>query len=329
MRDENRERILMVLSFVAIHTVWGSTYLAIRYAVETIPPLFTAGLRHVVGGAALFAWCWWRGYRPTVRQWRASLILSVMFFLVGHGSLHWAELVVPSGVAALLVATEPVWVAVLMAIAGYRSRLSSASIAGLVIGIAAVAILVERPSSLGSALFIGSIVVVISAISWSLGVVYAQKAPLHPNAIMSSAMTLLCGGVSLIAAAFLTGSMTNFHVNAVAPRSALALLYLTVFGALTFVAYSWLLTRVSPVLVATHTYTNPIIAVLLGAVIAGEHVTPRIGFAAVAVIVAILLIRRDREEYRDRGSQIADRPEARGAARRPRPDVAPAIPATR
>ncbi|MGZ5492935.1 MAG: EamA family transporter [Thermoanaerobaculia bacterium] len=318
MRDENRERILMVLSFVAIHTVWGSTYLAIRYAVETIPPLLTAGLRHVVGGAALFAWCWWRGYRPTARQWRASLVLSVMFFLVGHGSLHWAELVVPSGVAALLVATEPVWVAVLLAIAGYRSRLSSASIAGLGIGVAAAAILVERPSSLGGALFIGSIVVVLGAISWSLGIVYAHKAPLHPNAIMSSSMTLLCGGASLIAASFLTGSMAHFRVSAVAPRSVLALLYLTGFGALTFAAYSWLLTRVSPVLVATHTYTNPVIAVLLGALIAGEHVTPRIVVAAVAVVIAIVLIRRDSTEV-----VSSLRPEARG----PRPGVAPATPA--
>jgi drug/metabolite transporter (DMT)-like permease len=304
MRDENRERILMVLSFIAIHTVWGSTYLAIRYAVESIPPLLTAGLRHVVGGAALFAWCWWRGYRPTARQWRASLILSVMFFLIGHGSLHWAELIVPSGVAALLVATEPVWVAVLMAIAGYRSRLSPAAFAGLVTGIAAVAILVEKPSSLGSALFVGSVVIVLGAVSWSLGIVYAQKAPLHPNAIMSSAMTLLCGGVSLIAASFLTGSMRHFAVSAVTPRSALALLYLTVFGALTFAGYSWLLTRVSPVLVATHTYTNPIVAVLLGALIAGEAITSRIILASVAVIGAILLIRRDRGEITDRGSVV-------------------------
>src|SRR5688500_19795017 len=104
----------MVLSFLAIHIVWGSTYLAIRYAVETIPPLLTAGLRHVLGGAALFSWCWARGYRPAARQWRASLILSVMFFLIGHGCLHWAVHVVPSGVAARLIATGPDWAAALV-----------------------------------------------------------------------------------------------------------------------------------------------------------------------------------------------------------------------
>jgi drug/metabolite transporter (DMT)-like permease len=293
MRNEYRDRILMILSFLAIHLVWGSTYLAIRFAIDTVPPLLTAGLRHTLGGAALFAWCWSRGLRPTKTQWRASLILSVMFFLIGHGSLHWAELVVPSGVAALLIATEPVWVAAMMALAGYSSRLSATGFAGLAIGIGAVAILVQRPSATSSALFIGSLVVVLSAISWSLGIVYSQKAPLHPNAIMSSAMTLVCGGVLLISASALSGSLANFHVADVSLRSGLAVAYLTIFGAATFVGYTWLLARISPVLVATHTYTNPIIAVLLGAFLAGEQVTSRVILSGVAVIVAIVLVKRD------------------------------------
>jgi len=288
-----RERVLMVVSFLAIHIVWGSTYLAIRYAVETIPPLLTAGLRHVFGGAALFAWCWSRGYRPTLAQWRASLVLSVMFFLVGHGTLHWAEVVVPSGVAALLIATEPVWVAAFMAVAGQRTRMTAAGIAGLVVGIAAVAILVERPSTSGLPLFFGSIALVAGALSWSLGIVYARSATLHTVAIMSASITLLCGGTLLVISSAVTGSLAHFHVSDVTLRSALGLAYLTVFGALTFAAYSWLLTRVSPVLVATHTYTNPIIAVILGAVIAGERVTSRIIAASILVIVAILLVRRD------------------------------------
>jgi drug/metabolite transporter (DMT)-like permease len=291
-----RDRLLMILSFLAIHIVWGSTYLAIRYSVETIPPLLTASLRHIVGGGAIFAWCWWRGYRPTAQQWRASLVLSLMFFLIGHGALHWAETVVPSGVAALLVATEPVWVAALMALFGYSARLSWAGMGGLTLGILAVAILVEKPSSIGSSLFIGSIALVVSALVWALGMVYARSAPLHPVAIMSASMTLICGGVSLLAASAVTGSLNHFAIGAVSMRSLGGLLYLMIFGSLTFVAYSWLLTRVSPVLVATHTYTNPLIAVVLGALLAGERVTPRIIGAAVAVIAAILLVRRDTAE---------------------------------
>ncbi len=291
-----RDRLLLILSFLAIHIVWGSTYLAIRYAVETIPPLLTASLRHIVGGGALFAWCWARGLRPAAGQWRASFILSLMFFLMGHGTLHWAETVVPSGVAALLVATEPVWVAGLMALFGYRSRLSAFGIGGLVLGILAAAILVEPPSAIGSKLFIGSIALVLSALVWSLGMMYARSAALHPNALMSASMTLICGGFALLAASALTGSLTHFDVHAVKAHSAFGLLYLIVFGSLTFAGYSWLLTRCSPVLIATHTYTNPLIAVVLGAMIAGEHVTPRIIAAAVAVLVAILLVRRDTVE---------------------------------
>jgi drug/metabolite transporter (DMT)-like permease len=299
-----RDRLLMILSFLAIHIVWGSTYLAIRYAVETIPPLLTASLRHIVGGFAIFAWCWLRGYRPTMQQWRASLILSLMFFLIGHGTLHWAETVVPSGVAALLVATEPVWVAALMALFGYSSRLSWAGIGGLGLGILAVAILVEKPSSIGSSLFIGSIALVVSALVWAFGMMYARSAPLHPVAIMSASMTLICGGFSLLAASALTGSLSHFDPGAVSIRSAAGLVYLMTLGSLTFAAYSWLLTRVSPVLVATHTYTNPLIAVVLGALLAGEHVTPRIIAAAAAVIAAILLVRRDTAEG-DAPAQLA------------------------
>ena len=298
----------MVLSFLAIHIVWGSTYLAIRYSIETIPPLITAGLRHVIGGSALFAWCWWRGYRPTLRQWQASAVLGVLFFLIGHGSLHWAELVVPSGVAALLIATEPVWVAALSAISVDRLRLNASGIAGLIIGIAAVAILIGKPAtSMDMKLFIGSLVVVGSAISWTLGIIYSRRAPLHPIPIMSAAMSLLCGGVLLIATSFVTGSAQTFHIANVSAVSALSLAYLVVFGALTFAGYTWLLTKWPPVLVATHAYTNPLIAVLLGAVIAGERVTMRIVIAAFAIIAAILLVKHDT------GKDIVSREDGEGS----------------
>ena len=290
-----RDRVLMVLSFLAIHIVWGSTYLAIRYAVETIPPLLTAGLRHVIGGSILFAWCWSRGYRPTLAQWRASSILGVLFFLIGHGALHWAELFVPTGIAALLVATEVVWVAAMFAIVDRRTRMSPAMMTGLALGLLAVAILVDQPSSMQSSTFIGSVVIVIGAISWAAGVVYSRNASLHPNAIMSAAMTLLCGGMWLIGSSLFFGTLDNFHFANVSPRSALALSYLIVFGSLTFGAYSWLLRRCNPVLVAMHAYTNPILAVILGALIAGERVTPRVIVASVAVVAAILLVRRGDE----------------------------------
>ena len=294
------ERVLTILSFLAIHIVWGSTYLAIRYAIETIPPLMTAGLRHVIGGAALFAWCWWHGYRPTLLQWRASAVLGVLFFLIGHGTLHWAELIVPSGIAALLIATEPVWVAALSAVTSDRLRLNASGVTGMIVGIASVALLVGRPAaSFDSRLTLASLAVVGSGLVWSFGIIYSRKAPLHPMPIMSASMSLLCGGVLLIATSFVTGSGRTFQPANVSAVSAVALAYLVVFGALTFAAYTWLLTKWSPVLVATHAYTNPLIAVLLGAVIAGEQVTLRVVIAAVAIIASILLVRRGTAQERE------------------------------
>jgi len=275
-----RDRLLMIASFAAIHIVWGTTYLAIRYAVETIPPLLTAGLRHTVGGAALFAVCWWRGLRPTRVQWRVAVVTGILFFLIGHGSLHWAEQYVPSGTAALFVATEPVWVALL----GAR-RLSAPAIAGLVIGIGGVALLVGLPHG---ATFTGSIVIVIGAFSWSVGIFYSRSAASHPDALMSAAMSLLSGGALLILAAAVTGGTNLSHVST---RSALGLAYLIVFGSLTFAGYTWLLARVSPVLVSTHAYTNPLIAVLIGALVAGEALSPRIVIAGAAILAAIALVR--------------------------------------
>ena len=294
MTGAKRDRVLMILSFLAIHIVWGSTYLAVRYTVETIPPLLAAGIRHLCGGGVLFLWCWWRGLRPTREEWRASLVLSVMFFLIGHGTLFWAEMYVPSGIAALLISAEPLWVAGLATLAGHRSRPSAAAIAGLIIGIAAVALLVGRPTTLGTKEFLGSIALVLSGFSWSVGIIYSKNARLHPNPMMSSAMTLLSGGTLLALTSVLTGSATNLDVTAISARSVISLAYLIVFGAATFAGYTWLLTRVSPVLVATHAYTNPLIAVILGGALAGEAITPRVAVSAIAIVLSILLVKSDR-----------------------------------
>lgn len=309
-----RDRVLLILSFFLIHTVWGATYLGIHYAVETIPPLVAAGLRHVIGGAALLTWCWLRSHRATAQQWRSSVILGILFFLIGHGALHWAEQTVPSGIAALLVATEPMWVAALGTMTPEGSRISAPAIVGLVVGSLAVAVLVGVPDFSDGA-FLGAVAVIIGAFSWSVGIIYSRSAPVHPVPIMSAGMALLSGGVLLLATAAATGS--SFHAASTSSRSAIALACLIVFGSLTFAAYCWLLPRFSPVLIATHTYTNPLIAVLLGAAIAGESVGPRVIFAAAGIVVAIVLVRIP---ARERSGRVVDFERRQPALEGARPD---------
>ncbi len=285
------------LAFFAIYVIWGSTYLAIREAVETIPPLLTAGVRHLVAGTVLYAMSVWvRGgrVRVTAAEWRGSLIVGLLFFLIGHGTLHWAEQTVPSGLAALFVATEPVWIALLMPTRG-GSRMNLRTTGGLLAGLAGVGLLVPAESlTAASQQFWGSGAILVGAMSWALGVRYAATAPLPRDPFVRAATTLLCGAASLLAASLVTGEMTHVDVRAISGRSLLGLGYLIVFGSVVaFAAYTWLLDRRSATLVATHTFVNPVVAVLLGWLVAGENLTPRIVGAMTLILSAVVLLRSD------------------------------------
>src|SRR5258708_6577162 len=167
-------RVAVVFSFLSIYLVWGSTYLAIRYAVETIPPLYTAGLRHLVAGTILLVWCLAKRLRPTCAQVRASIIIGVFFFLIGHGTLHWAEQKIPSGLASLLIASEPIWVFLLTAIAARRWRLNATLLAGILLGFGGVGLLMGRSAlNSGPGVFVVSLAVRLVALTSSLGVVYS------------------------------------------------------------------------------------------------------------------------------------------------------------
>jgi drug/metabolite transporter (DMT)-like permease len=281
-------------AFFAIYVIWGSTYLAIRHAVETIPPLMTAGARHLVAGLVLFVWARASHARVSAAQWRASLVVAALFFLIGHGTLHWAEQSVPSGIAALLVATEPLWIAMLMP-AAQGSRFSLRMVAGLAAGLAGVGLLVPRESlASGSQQLLGWGAILLGAMSWALGIRYAATAALPRDPFVRAATTLLCGAALLLAASLATGEMVDLDVRAVSGRSLLGLLYLIVFGSLVaFSAYLWLLERRSATLVATHTYVNPVVAVLLGWVLAGEPLTARILWATGLILSAVLLLRAE------------------------------------
>ena len=199
-------RLALLLAFFAIYVVWGSTYLAIRYAVETIPPLVVAGLRHIVAGLFLLSWAYLRGYRPTAREWRASVVLGFLYFVLGHGSLHWAETVVPSGWAALLIASEPIWIAVMAALVTHGERLTGKTVMGLLLGIAGVGLLVGEVTLSGQhSMVLGSLAILLGTLAWSVGVMYSLKAPLPRNALARAGMPEIVGSLMLLLLAGVTG----------------------------------------------------------------------------------------------------------------------------
>jgi drug/metabolite transporter (DMT)-like permease len=284
----------VALAFFSIYILWGSTYLAIRYAVETVPPLYTAAFRHLVAGSLLLLWCFWKKLRPTREQLRASVVIGALFFLGGHGALHWAEQHISSGLASLLIATEPIFVFVLVSAVEKRWRMNARLLAGIALGLGGVALLFGRNSLIsGPGMAIAAVVTLLGALSWALGIVYSRKSYLSGHPLLLSALSLLSGSLLLLIAGTVAGESRGFHFAAVSQRSWLALAYLILFGSLiTFTAYNWLLERYSPTLVATHTYVNPIVAVLLGWLLANEAVTLNIVLAGAMVIGAVVLVNR-------------------------------------
>jgi drug/metabolite transporter (DMT)-like permease len=287
-------RFTVVLCFLSIYFIWGSTYLAIRYAVETIPPLYTAGIRHLTASAILLVWCLAKRLRPTWQQVRASVIIGTFFFLIGHGTLHWAEQKVPSGLASLVIASEPIWVFLFSAVAAKQWRMNRALLAGIFLGLGGVGLLMGRSAlTSGSGVFVGSLAVLLGALSWAVGVVYSRRSHLSGHPLLLSALSLLAGSLQLLLAGALARGYRGFALASVSMRSWLALAYLILFGSVVaFTAYNWLLEHYSPTLVATHTYVNPIVAVLLGWLLASEAVTFNVLLSAAMVVGAVILVDR-------------------------------------
>jgi drug/metabolite transporter (DMT)-like permease len=298
-------RLLIFLAFAAIYVIWGSTYLAIRYAVETIPPLFVAGFRHLIAGGLLFGWCWYRGLRPVRQQWFASIVLATLFFLIGHGTVHWAQQTLPSGMAALLVATEPIFVAIILMLTR-RARITLSLAVGVLLGSCGVALIVAGDVRTGRAEVLNSVVVLIGAASWAIGMVYSRSAALHPDTRMAAGMSLLAGAVMLLLAGTIIGEAATVQLTAISMKSLLSLAYLAVAGSLVaYSAYFWLLSRFPPTLVATHTYVNPLVALALGWAIGGEVMSARVVFGGFIVIAAITWMSRATSPV-DQAAEVAE-----------------------
>lgn len=293
-------RVRVSLGFLAIYVIWGSTYLAIRYAVETIPPLYTAGFRHLCAGTFLLTLALIKGHRPTWPQIRASVVIGFFFFLGGHGSLHWAEKVVPSGPASLLIAVEPIFVFLLSSVAARVWKLNWLLASGILLGLLGVGILVRgtfQAPEHGMAL--GSMVILLGAFSWSCGIIYSRRSHLSGNPLLLSALSLLAGAAMLIFVGTLAGEAKGFALSEVSTKSWLSFGFLVVFGSvIAFTSYNWLLEHFSPTFVATHTYVNPVVAVLLGWAYGGEAITVRVALAAALVVLAVVLVDRGTNQLR-------------------------------
>ena len=287
-------RTAVVGAFLAIYVIWGSTYLAIWYAVKTIPPLYTAGFRHAIAGTILLLWALAKGQRPTWPQIRASVVVGFLFFLVGHGTLHWAETQIPTGLASLLIASEPIWVFLIACAAEKRWRMNWLLFSGVALGLGGVALLMGRDVwSAGRGVFLGALACLVGAVSWSAGIIYSRRSHLSGSPLLLSALSLLAGSVMLLATGTLLREYRGFSFAAVPMRSWLGLGYLVLFGSvIAFTAYNWLLEHYSPTIVATHTYVNPIVAVLLGWWLASEHVSVNVMASAAMVVAAVFLVDR-------------------------------------
>ncbi len=288
----NAGRTALIAAFAAVYVFWGSTYLAIRFTLETIPPFLFAGVRFLVAGALLYAWAARRAPRPRAVHWRSALIVGGFLLLGGNGGVVWAQQRVPSGLAALLVATEPLWI-VIIATAMGRERLSATGTVGLIMGFGGVALLVgpQRFAAGEPVELLGALVIVLAALLWAIGSLYSREAPQPASQSLSTAMSMLAGGALLLLAAGVAGDFARFDPDAVSLKSILALVYLIIFGSLVaFSCYLWIMKVATPARASTYAYVNPVIAVVLGWLLAGEAMSPRVVVSAGVIVAAVALI---------------------------------------
>lgn len=286
----------ILLSFAIIYFVWGSTFYAIRVGVHEMPPLLFAAMRFLTAGAVMYGWLLARGERsPTARQWVAASALGFLIFVCDYGLLFWAEQRVPSGVAAVVLATIPVFIALSEIILLGTQRMTVRLAVALLIGIAGVAVLVSHSFNLGGAPVdaLGAAALIFAAFSWSISTVMTKRLPLPASKPMSSAAQMLSGGVMLTVISGLAGNLRGFRPEAITWGAWVALAYLIVFGSIIgFTAYVWLLDHESPTKVGTYAYVNPVVAVLVGYFLGGEALGPRTVLGTLCVLVSVVLIAR-------------------------------------
>ena len=284
----------IALAFMSIYTIWGSTYLAIRLAIETFPPFLMAAIRFLIAGGALYAWMRLKGApRPTRANWKAATIVGVFLLLGGNGGVVKAEQVFPSGLTAVLITTVPIWMALVELVRKDRIVPTLHVVLGLVLGFGGVVLLVGPGNLVGSGglnpLWVG--VLILASLSWAIGSVYSRKASLPRTPLLGSGMEMLTGGALLLVVSLVSLEWVGFQPSNVSVLSLVSFIYLIVFGSLIgFSSYVWLLTKTTTARVSTYAYVNPVVAVFLGYFLAGEQLTLRTLLASSVIVIAVVVI---------------------------------------
>lgn len=292
--SQNHSRLQLLLAFGAIYFIWGSTYLANQVAIESFPPFVMGGIRFLLSGILLFAWARITGARiPTLSEWRAAAISGCFLIVGGTGTVIWAQQYVPSGLTALLIATVPLWIVLVDWLRPNGQRPTLLTIIAVLVGAVGVVLMIA-PSKLAGMdplNHIGAMLLILGCcVSWSFGSVYSRYAPLPESKILSAGMQMMCGGFVLFILSLISGEFAETHAFNASWRSLVSLVYLVTFGAMAFSAYTFLLKASTAAKTATYAFVNPVIAMILGSLLAGESLTPRMMTGAVIILAAVALI---------------------------------------
>ena len=285
---------LIISAFAAVYGLWGSTYLGIRVAIESIPPMLMAGTRFLTAGVLLYGFMRMRGApRPQAIHWKNAAIVGALLLLIGNGGLTWAELTVPSNIAALIIASTPLWMIVFDWLRPGGRRPHGSVFAGLILGFIGVALIIASKDHNGRSVAepLGAFVLLAAALCWAAGSVFSRHAVQSESALLAVAMQMIAGGALLLLAGFVFGEHHGFHFDAITTSSRVAFFYLLIFGSLIgFTAYVWLLQVSTPARVSTYAFVNPLIAVILGRLCLHETLPASVLVAGALIVAAVLLI---------------------------------------